>query len=128
MRAMGLAPVYGVDQAVAPRGLDNVDIDIVDGESPDSMSDEYSLDYPKITSDEQLIKGILGRTWPGIEYGEPPRPSYSFFQYVDAARMGDEQLFRTISSCDRDWWFPTLDRGVGSVLHFAVDHGQLAFV
>ena len=53
---MGLAPVYGVDQAVAPRGLDNVDIDIVDGESPDSMSDEYSLDYPKITSDEQLIK------------------------------------------------------------------------
>ena len=29
MRAMGLAPVYGVDQAVAPRGLDNVDIDIV---------------------------------------------------------------------------------------------------
>lgn len=24
------------------------------------------------------------------------------------------------------WWFPTLDRGAGALLHFAADHGQLA--
>lgn len=93
-----------------------------------STSETHSLDYPEITREDGLVKGILGRTWPGIEYGEPPRPSFSFFQYVDALRRGNLELYKTIQEADRDWWFPTLDRGDGAVLHFAVDHGQLECV
>ena len=46
-------------------------------------------------------------------------------QYVDALRCGKIHHFKDIEAESGDWWFPTLDRGSGSCLHFAVDHGQV---
>uniref|UniRef100_A0A7S0RHN8 Uncharacterized protein n=1 Tax=Pyramimonas obovata TaxID=1411642 RepID=A0A7S0RHN8_9CHLO len=121
-----------VKQPLAHGGLDVIDNwdrgNLVSSESLESTSDPILFDYPEVSKEDGLIKGILGRTWPGIEYGEPPRPKYSFFQYIDAARLGNRQSFETIQEADRDWWFPNLDRGAGAALHFAVDHGQLEFV
>ena len=48
-------------------------------------------------------------------------------QYVDALRCGKLQQFKHIESESSDWWFPTLDRGSGACLHFAVDHGQVVW-
>ena len=97
------------------------------------------------------MQAIAGRTWSGIEFGEAPLYAYSFFQvrrvrrrgvpgdttlnrhnpwlltppqYADAVRVGDLALFKRIEEETSDWWFPTLDRGAGAALHFAVDHGQ----
>lgn len=36
--------------------------------------------------------------------------------------------FKRIQEISKDWWFPTLDRGAGALLHFAVDHGRLNMV
>ncbi len=49
-------------------------------------------------------------------------------QYVDAIRFGDLPAFLQIESACQAWWHSTLDRGSGALLHFAVDHGQLAMV
>lgn len=49
-------------------------------------------------------------------------------QYVDAIRFGDLLSFTRIESASADWFFPTLDRGSGALLHFAVDHGQINMV
>jgi Ankyrin repeats (many copies) len=49
-------------------------------------------------------------------------------QYVDAIRFGDLPAFLQIESACQAWWHPTLDRGAGALLHFAVDHGQLSMV
>lgn len=46
-------------------------------------------------------------------------------QYVDAVRFGDLPRFRRIEAACQGWWFPSLDRGAGGLLHFAADHGQL---
>lgn len=46
-------------------------------------------------------------------------------QYVDSLRLGKLALFRKIEDETSDWWFPTLDRGLGACLHFAADHGQV---
>jgi hypothetical protein len=73
------------------------------------------------------VQAINGRTWAGIEYGEPPRPQFSFFEYIDALRVGDVERFKAIQDTDRDWWGVTLDRGGGAALHFAVDHGQVIY-
>jgi hypothetical protein len=43
---------------------------------------------------------------------------------VDAVRHGDLAEFKRIEASSGDWWFPTLDRGAGAALHFAVDHAQ----
>lgn len=49
-------------------------------------------------------------------------------QYVDAVRFEDFEAFARIESAAQGWWFPTLDRGAGALLHFAVDHGRLSMV
>ena len=49
-------------------------------------------------------------------------------QYVDAVRFGDFEALARIESAASGWWFPTLDRGAGALLHFAVDHGRLSMV
>lgn len=36
--------------------------------------------------------------------------------------------FHIIQKECEGWWFPTLDRGAGSLLHFAADHGRLEVV
>lgn len=46
-------------------------------------------------------------------------------QYVDALRFGKISAFKDIEAESVDWWFPTLDRGSGALIHFAVDHGQV---
>lgn len=46
-------------------------------------------------------------------------------QYIDAIRFGDLYKFKKIEKASEGWWFPTLDRGGGAALHFAVDHGQV---
>ena len=51
-----------------------------------------------------------------------------FLQYVDAIRFGDLALFLRIEAACSAWWTPTMDRGAGALLHFAVDHGRLNFV
>lgn len=99
-------------------------------------------------------QAICGHTWPGIEYGQPPTCAYTFFevrmtrrgwahtyhtrpsvthrpnvlpvQYVDTIRFGDLPRFRRLEAACQGWWFPTLDRGAGALLHFAADHGQVA--
>ncbi len=48
-------------------------------------------------------------------------------QYVDALRLGDIDLFKEIEEESGDWWFATLDRGAGALLHFAAEHGQVPF-
>ncbi|KAK9832373.1 hypothetical protein WJX74_008019 [Apatococcus lobatus] len=73
-------------------------------------------------------KEILGYTWSGIEYGEPPSCRFSFFEYCDAIRLGKLELFKAIERESTGWWTTELDRGAGSVLHIAVDHGQLECV
>ncbi|KAK9916185.1 hypothetical protein WJX75_009780 [Coccomyxa subellipsoidea] len=78
--------------------------------------------------EDGLLKSIGGFTWPGIEYGEPPRFKYSFFEYIDALRFGKLDRFREIEVESGDWWFPTLDRGAGAALHFAAECGQLECV
>lgn len=55
-------------------------------------------------------------------------PKYIILQYVDAIRFGDLPAFLKIESACQAWWSPTLDRGAGPLLHFAVDHGQLSMV
>ena len=75
-----------------------------------------------------IIQAILGYTWPGIEFGEPPSPAYTFFEYVDVVRRGTLEEFEQIQNDTAEWWFPTLDRGAGSLIHFAVDHGRLDMV
>jgi hypothetical protein len=77
---------------------------------------------------EGTRKAILGYTWPGIEDGEPPFPAYSFFEYVDAVRTSTLESFLDIQERTKEWWFPTLDRGAGALIHFAVDHGRLDMV
>ncbi|KAL4452734.1 hypothetical protein ABPG75_008396 [Micractinium tetrahymenae] len=72
-----------------------------------------------------LRKGINGYTWPGIEFGEPPSCAYTFFEYCDAIRFGDLKRFLEIEAACKEWFFPTLDRGAGTLLHIAADHGQL---
>ena len=47
---------------------------------------------------------------------------------MDAVRFGDLPRFLRIEAATQGWWFPTLDRGAGALLHFAVDHGQLEMV
>lgn len=49
-------------------------------------------------------------------------------QYVDAVRSGNLGEFQKIQESSKEWWFPTLDRGAGALLHFAVDHGQIDMV
>ena len=73
-------------------------------------------------------RAILGFTWPGIEDGEPPSPRYSFFEYVDSVRNGTLGEFTEIQEQTKEWWSPTLDRGAGALIHFAVDHGRLDMV
>lgn len=75
-----------------------------------------------------FVQGIGGRTWVGIEFGEPPKFRHSFFHYIDAIRHGNMERFLEIERESRDWWFVSLDRGAGAALHFACDHGQLGFV
>jgi hypothetical protein len=53
------------------------------------------------------------------------RTHESDLQYIDSLRLGDLRLFKEIERESGDWWFPTLDRGSGACLHFAVDHGQV---
>ena len=53
---------------------------------------------------------IRGKTWTGIEYGEPPRYQYSFLEYVNALKRGDIARFKEIEATDGDWWFARLDR------------------
>eukprot|EP00884_Botryococcus_braunii_P004606 jgi/Botrbrau1/14146/Bobra.182_3s0087.1 len=71
------------------------------------------------------VKCILGYTWPGIEYGEPPTPKHTYFEYVDALRFGDLSKFLEIERACKEWWTVLLDRGKGSALHFAVSHGRM---
>lgn len=52
----------------------------------------------------------------------------SLMQYVDALRLGDIDLFKEIEDESGDWWFATLDRGAGALLHFAAEHGQVTLV
>lgn len=49
-------------------------------------------------------------------------------QYVDSVRFGNLTAFLQLESATKGWWFPTLDRGAGALLHFAVDHGRLNMV
>lgn len=79
-----------------------------------------------VFEEDGLRKGINGYTWPGIEYGEPPSCAYTFFEYCDAIRFGDLMHFQEIEAACKEWYFPTLDRGAGALLHIAADHGQLA--
>ena len=44
---------------------------------------------------------------------------------MDTLKCGDIEGFKRIEDTDGDWWFPTLDRGAGCALHFAVAAGQL---
>ena len=53
---------------------------------------------------------------------------HSDTQYVDAVRQGGLEEFKRIQAATQEWWFPTLDRGAGAVLHFAVDHGKFDIV
>ena len=46
-------------------------------------------------------------------------------QYCDAIRLGDLELFKAIEKESSSWWTAELDRGAGSPLHIAVDHGQV---
>ena len=57
-----------------------------------------------------------------------PAPWLYCVQYVDALRFGDIPRFKQIEAACEGWWFPTLDRGAGALLHLVVDHGQLAAV
>ncbi|EFN51391.1 hypothetical protein CHLNCDRAFT_141012 [Chlorella variabilis] len=76
---------------------------------------------------EEVEVVINGYTWPGIEYGEPPSCAYTFFEYIDALRLGQVERFKQeIEPACKLWYFPTLDRGAGAALHMAADHGQLA--
>lgn len=52
----------------------------------------------------------------------------SLMQYVDALRLGDIELFKEIEEESGDWWFATLDRGAGALLHFAAEHGQVTLL
>ena len=114
---------------------------------------------PAVTSPPTSFppQDILGYTWPGIEYGEPPSCAYTFFevrgtsqevhapfaapppttshrplrlapQYIDALRLGDLARFRRLEAACQGWYTPSLDRGAGAALHFAVDHGRLEAV
>lgn len=60
----------------------------------------------------------------------PPAPLCYFFpiQYVDAIRFGDLTSFLRIEAACKAWWTPTMDRGAGALLHFAVEHGRLQLV
>ena len=49
-------------------------------------------------------------------------------KYVDALRLGNIQQFKEIEKESGDWWSPTMDRGAGACLHFAAEHGQVAFL
>ena len=99
---------------------------------PSNPSSERTQLIPHATSVETVVDGIrravLGFTWPGIEDGEPPSPMYSFFEYVDAMRNGTLEEFTKIQEQTKEWWSPTLDRGAGALIHFAVDHGRLDMV
>ena len=48
-------------------------------------------------------------------------------QYCDAIRLGDLELFKAIEKESTGWWTAELDRGAGSLLHIAVDHGQVGY-
>lgn len=81
----------------------------------------------EVVEEDGLRKVINGYTWPGIEYGEPPSCAYTFFEYIDALRLGQVERFKQeIEPACKLWYFPTLDRGAGAALHMAADHGQLA--
>ena len=54
--------------------------------------------------------------------------SYTFFEYVDAIRLGNLVRFKELERECEGWWFPTLDRGAGALLHFAADHGRFEAV
>ncbi|CAK0736733.1 hypothetical protein CVIRNUC_000794 [Coccomyxa viridis] len=82
----------------------------------------------EIREEDGILKAIGGFTWPGIEWGEPPGYKYSFFEYIDALRLGHLNHFEEIEEDSGDWWFPTMDRGAGAALHFAAEHGQLECV
>lgn len=43
-------------------------------------------------------------------------------------RHGTLEEFKRIQDLTKEWWFPTLDRGAGALLHFAVDHGRLDMI
>lgn len=73
-------------------------------------------------------RAILGYTWPGIEEGDEPFPKYSFFEYVEAVRTSTIDEFKRVQEATEEWWSPTLDRGAGCALHFAVDAGRLDMV
>ncbi len=53
-----------------------------------------------------------------------PHSTLLALQYIDALRFGNLEKFKMIEEACKGWWFPTLDRGLGAALHFAVDHGQ----
>ena len=46
-------------------------------------------------------------------------------QYIDAVRSGDIERFKCVEKQCAGRYSPTLDRGEGAALHFAVDAGQL---
>lgn len=77
---------------------------------------------------ESIRQEINGYTWPGIEHGEPPAPTYPYICYLAALRKGNLSLFREIERIDSEWYFPTLDRGAGSPLHAAASAGRLEVV
>ncbi|KAL4855434.1 hypothetical protein ACK3TF_003975 [Chlorella vulgaris] len=86
--------------------------------------DEEELEVD-VYEHDGMRKEINGYTWPGIEFGEPPACAYTYFEYVDALRLGDLSRWLEIEKETELWYFPTLDRGAGATLHFAADHGQL---
>jgi ankyrin repeat protein len=43
-------------------------------------------------------------------------------------RFGNLAKFLQLEAATKGWWFPTLDRGAGALIHFAVDHGRLNMV
>jgi hypothetical protein len=45
----------------------------------------------------------MGRTWAGIEVGEPPRSTHSFLQYTSAVRVGDVAALQRVERLDGDW-------------------------
>ena len=95
--------------------------------TPESPSAPSSPPVELVIDDAR--RAILGYTWPGIEDGEPPVPRYSFFEYVESIRSAESlDDFKQIQEQTKEWWSPTLDRGAGALIHFAVDHGRLDMV
>ncbi len=49
----------------------------------------------------------------------------ALMQYCDAIRLGNLELFKAIEKESTSWWSTQLDRGAGTVLHIAAEHGQV---